>query len=220
MGAGKSTIARALAKKCPSKRIEMDQLIEEQQGMAITDIFAAHGENYFRDLETELLRSFSESTGYVVSCGGGSVLRDENAALMKENGCIVFLRATPETIYERVKDSTNRPILNGNMNVEYIRELMEKRRPRYEAVADICVDTDGKDVDWSRMNFRRCMIMFCRNWSVRSIIIGENRRSAASFCARRQSGSAGFIIPTIKSVIRRTLRWKSFCVIRTKMSTT
>ena len=124
MGAGKSTIARA-----------------------ITDIFAAHGENYFRDLETELLRSFSESTGYVVSCGGGSVLRDENAALMKENGCIVFLRATPETIYERVKDSTNRPILNGNMNVEYIRELMEKRRPRYEAVADICVDTDGKDVD-------------------------------------------------------------------------
>lgn len=109
MGAGKSTIARALAKKCPSKRIEMDQLIEEQQGMAIIDIFAAHGENYFRDLETELLRSFSESTGYVVSCGGGSVLRDENAALMKENGCIVFLRATPETIYERVKDSTNRP---------------------------------------------------------------------------------------------------------------
>ena len=66
MGAGKSTIARALAKKCPSKRIEMDQLIEEQQGMAIIDIFAAHGENYFRDLETELLRSFSESTGYVV----------------------------------------------------------------------------------------------------------------------------------------------------------
>ena len=63
------------------------------------------------------------------------------------------------------------------------------------------------------MNFRRCMIMFCRNWSVRSIIIGENRRSAASFCARRQSGSAGFIIPTIKSVIRRTLRWKSFCAV-------
>ena len=147
MGAGKSTIAKVLAKKCPAKRIEMDQLIEEQQGMAITDIFAAHGENYFRDLETELLRSFSESAGYVVSCGGGSVLRDENAALMKENGCIVFLRATPETIYERVKDSTNRPILNGNMNVEYIRKLMEKRRTRYEAVADVCVDTDGKDVD-------------------------------------------------------------------------
>ena len=58
------------------------------------------------------------------------------------------------------------------------------------------------------------------DWSARSIIIGENRRNAASFCARQQSGSAGFIIPTIKSVIRRTLRWKSFCVIRTKMSTT
>ena len=129
MGAGKSTIARALAKKCPSKRIEMDQLIEEQQGMAITDIFAAHGENYFRRILTDIRK--------------GTKLLHEHV----ENGCIVFLRATPETIYERVKDSTNRPILNGNMNVEYIRELMEKRRPRYEAVADICVDTDGKDVE-------------------------------------------------------------------------
>lgn len=147
MGAGKSTIARALAKKCPSKRIEMDQLIEEQQGMAITDIFAAHGENYFRDLETDVLRSFLREHRICGFLRWRQCTQDENAALMKENGCIVFLRATPETIYERVKDSTNRPILNGNMNVEYIRELMEKRRPRYEAVADICVDTDGKDVE-------------------------------------------------------------------------
>ena len=141
MGAGKSTIAWALVSYGYTSVGDTDKRCE----VGYTPGNAGAG--FFRDLETELLRSFSESTGYVVSCGGGSVLRDENAALMKENGCIVFLRATPETIYERVKDSTNRPILNGNMNVEYIRELMEKRRPRYEAVADICVDTDGKDVD-------------------------------------------------------------------------
>ena len=64
---------------------------------------------------------------------------------MKENGCIVLLTATPETIYERVKNSTNRPILNGNMNVEYIRSLMEKRRARYETVADIRIEVDDKD---------------------------------------------------------------------------
>ena len=144
MGAGKSTIAKELVKKTDAKRIEMDQMIVEQQGMAISDIFDKYGEEHFRDLETELLRSFSGKTNMVVSCGGGSVLRDENARLMKENGCIILLKATPETIYERVKNSTERPILNGNMNVEFIRELMEKRRKKYEAAADIVIRTDGK----------------------------------------------------------------------------
>lgn len=147
MGAGKSTIAKTLQYKTGAKRIEMDQLIEEQQGMAITEIFDKFGETHFRDLETELLRSFCEENDLVVSCGGGSVLREENAVLMKESGRIVLLTASPETIYERVKNSTNRPILNGNMNVEYIRGLMEKRRARYEAVADVTVATDGKSVE-------------------------------------------------------------------------
>ena len=147
MGAGKSMIARALVKKTGAESAEMDELIERQQGMAITEIFQKYGEEHFRNLETELLRSLAEKTDLIVSCGGGSVLRDENAALMKENGCIVLLTATPETIYERVKDSKNRPVLNGNMNVAYIRELMEKRRARYEAVADVRIATDGKDAD-------------------------------------------------------------------------
>ena len=74
-------------------------------------------------------------------------MRDENAALMKQCGKIVLLTATPETIYERVKDSTDRPILNGNMNVDYIRELMEKRKDHYLAVADVVVATDQKSAE-------------------------------------------------------------------------
>lgn len=144
MGAGKSTIARELTAQTGATQIEMDQLIEEQQGMAITEIFAQYGEEHFRDLETELLKSFAKEENMVVSCGGGSVLREENAAIMKESGKIVLLTASPETIYERVKDCTNRPILNGNMNVEFIRSLMEKRRERYETVADVKIATDGK----------------------------------------------------------------------------
>ena len=146
MGAGKSTVAKELVKRLDASLVEMDQRIEEEQGMAITRIFEMHGELHFRDLETELLRTLAQEEKLVVSCGGGSVLRDENAALMKEQGCIVLLSATPETIYERVKNSTNRPILNGNMNVEYIRGLMEKRRDRYESVADIRIETDGKTI--------------------------------------------------------------------------
>ena len=73
-------------------------------------------------------------------------MREENADHMKKNGRVVLLTAKPETIYERVKDSDERPILNGNMNVEYISGLMEKRKERYEAVADVTVATDGENV--------------------------------------------------------------------------
>ena len=144
MGTGKSTIARELTVQTDMKQIEMDQLLEEQQGMKISEMFARYGEEHFRDLETEFLKQLSGAENVVVSCGGGSVLREENAALMKACGKIVLLTAKPETIYERVKDCADRPILNGNMNVEYIRGLMEKRRARYEAVADVTIATDGK----------------------------------------------------------------------------
>lgn len=144
MGVGKSTIAKELENRIGGEWVEMDQLIEEQQKKPITQIFEEHGESYFRDLETELLKTFTGKENLVVSCGGGSVLREENAKMMKESGKIILLTATAETIYERVKDSTDRPILNGNMNVKYIRGLMEKRRERYEAVADKQVATDGK----------------------------------------------------------------------------
>lgn len=146
MGSGKSTVARELAARMDATCIEMDEQIEEQQQMPITQIFEIHGEAYFRNLETEFLCSLTEKENVVVSCGGGSVLRDENTELMKAHGKIVLLTAKPKTIYERVKDSTNRPVLNGNMTVAYIEELMEKRRARYEAVADVYVATDGKSI--------------------------------------------------------------------------
>ena len=79
-----------------------------------------------------------------MSCGGGAVLRDQNTQMMKETGKIVLLTATPETVYERVKDSTDRPLLNGNMNVEHIAKLMEKRRELYVNACDIKVATDRK----------------------------------------------------------------------------
>lgn len=147
MGAGKSTVAAELERQLHIQRAEMDALIVEREGMAISDIFAEKGETYFRDAETALLKDLTEKKGIIISCGGGAVMRDENAALMKQCGKIVLLTATPETIYERVKDSTDRPILNGNMNVDYIRELMEKRKDRYLAVADVVVATDQKSAE-------------------------------------------------------------------------
>ena len=144
MGCGKSTNAAWLAEMTGARQVEMDQMIVENEGMAIADIFKEKGEPYFRKLETELIKSFAGVEPAVISCGGGAVLKEENVRFMKACGKIVLLTAEPEAIYERVKDSTERPVLNGNMNVGYIEELMEKRRPKYEAAADVTIATDGK----------------------------------------------------------------------------
>lgn len=144
MGAGKSTIAKGLQRELNLRLVEMDARIVEEQGMSINEIFDRYGEEHFRDIESQLVTAIGEEGGSIVSCGGGVVVRPQNTEAMKKNGIIVFLTATPETIYERVKNSTDRPILNGHMNVAYIEELMEKRRALYEAAADIRIETDGK----------------------------------------------------------------------------
>lgn len=146
MGSGKSTIADELKDRLDRERVDMDQMIVEQQGMPIARIFEEKGENYFRDLESNALIDLQKKTGIIVSCGGGVVMREENADHMRKSGKIVLLTADPETVYERVKDSNARPILNGNMNVAFIRGLLDKRRERYEAAADLTVATDGKNV--------------------------------------------------------------------------
>ena len=128
------------------RTVEMDQMIVEKQGMSISEIFDEYGEAYFRNLESNTLIELQKRKQTIVSCGGGVVMREENTDHMKKNGRVVLLTAKPETIYERVKDSDERPILNNNMNVEFISGLMDKRKDRYEAVADITVATDGKNV--------------------------------------------------------------------------
>lgn len=144
MGSGKSTISRALSKVFAMDVIEMDQVIANREGMSISEIFEVHGEEYFRNLETELLREMQNRKGVVISCGGGVPMRDENVVEMKKNGKVILLTAAPETILDRVKNNHDRPLLENNKNVDFISELMEKRRSKYEAAADIVIQTDGK----------------------------------------------------------------------------
>ena len=144
MGCGKSTMARILAEKSDMELIEMDETIEREAGMSINEIFSQYGEEHFRDLETQLVERIAKQGGAVVSCGGGAILRSQNVQSMKENGQIIYLSAAPETIYQRVRNSTRRPLLNGNMNLEYITELMSKRLPLYEQAADKTIVVDQK----------------------------------------------------------------------------
>lgn len=146
MGSGKTTVANYLKETYHMDMVEMDSVISEQEGMSISDIFALHGEEYFRGLETRLLEEIQKKNGVVVSCGGGVPMRAINVTVMERSGRIIFLQASPETIYNRVKDSHDRPLLEGNKNVAYISELLEKRKEKYETAADIFIETDGKDV--------------------------------------------------------------------------
>ncbi|MDO4276855.1 MAG: shikimate kinase [Eubacteriales bacterium] len=147
MGSGKSTIAGYLHREYGMEQVEMDEQIVMEEGRSIGDIFAREGEEYFRTLETELLKRLQEKENVVVSCGGGTAMRECNVEEMKRKGKIVLLSASPETVYERVRVSHDRPLLEGNMNVEYIKELMDARRPKYEAAADIIVSTDGRSAE-------------------------------------------------------------------------
>ena len=146
MGAGKSTISDYLSTVFDMEIVEMDQLIADREEMSIPDIFETYGEEYFRNLETNLLVEMQEKKNTVISCGGGAALRKNNVQEMKKNGRVVLLTASPQVIYERVKDSNDRPVLNGRKNVEGISELMEQRREKYEAAADIVIQTDNKTV--------------------------------------------------------------------------
>lgn len=147
MGSGKTSVSLQLADMTGLPKAEMDQIIVDREQMTIAEIFAQKGEPYFRAQETELLREFGSTGPQIVSCGGGVAMREENVEEMRKSGSIICLTATPEVIYERVKDSRERPILNGNMNVEYIAELMEKRRPFYEKAANIIIDTSHMRID-------------------------------------------------------------------------
>lgn len=143
MGVGKSSTSKALSRMLGVSEKDTDVMIVEKEGCAIAEIFEKKGEEYFRSLETGILDDIKKLRPCVISCGGGLVLREENVKKMKESGKIVLLSAIPETIYSHVKDSQSRPLLNGNMNIPYIKKLMSQRMPKYIAAADVIIETDG-----------------------------------------------------------------------------
>lgn len=147
MGTGKSTVSRLLSTILEMDAVEMDQMLEERAGMSISEIFDQYGEEHFRRMETELAVEMQSRSNLVVSCGGGVPMRQENVEAMRKSGAIVLLTASPETIYDRVKNSHNRPVIEQNKNIPFIASLMEQRREKYEAAADFIIETDGKSAE-------------------------------------------------------------------------
>ena len=143
MGTGKTTIGKELSKMLQMKLVDIDAEIEKAQKMKINDIFRIHGEQYFRDIETDMIKRLSRGKNIIISTGGGAVLRDENMEALRENGIIFCLNASTETIMERTGRSENRPLLKVENPKEKISEMLSYRRPFYEK-AGIMIETDCK----------------------------------------------------------------------------
>lgn len=142
MGSGKTSVGKIVAKKLNLKFLDIDSIIERAVGMKISEIFARFGERRFRDLESAVVKIVSLKESAVISTGGGVVLRKGNIEVLKKTGVLFWLKASEETIYERIKDCKDRPLLQVENPLHRIRELMKKRAPLYEK-ADFAIDTDG-----------------------------------------------------------------------------
>ena len=146
MGAGKTTVGIQLALLLDRSWVDTDNLIVKDYG-EISKIFEHHGEEYFRDLETRVVEEVVEEDRLIISVGGGLVMREENVSLLKENGKIFYLRASAETLAQRLKGDTTRPLLKtGDRDLkENLAKKLEERAPVYEKVADFIIDVEGKN---------------------------------------------------------------------------
>jgi shikimate kinase len=154
MGCGKTTIGKILAEKTGKIFYDLDDLIQQNMDKSINDIFNDYGEKKFRELETDTLREIfsknnllkKEKKELIISCGGGIPTITDNVIILKENCLIISLSCSPETIFQRLKNDTSRPLLNSN-KAEKIRNLLNERKHLYEETADIMVDTEDVEPD-------------------------------------------------------------------------
>ena len=146
MGAGKSTIGRQLARELGKQFRDSDSEIEKRTGVNIDVIFDIEGEQGFRRRETRMLKELVEERGIVLATGGGAVLASENRQLLRDNGLVIYLKASAEHLAGRVKLDRRRPLLQTGDKLATIRELMTQREPVYQQLADRVVETNNRSI--------------------------------------------------------------------------
>lgn len=147
MGTGKSAVGKELAERLNYQHLDTDREIEKRTGRSIPEIFESEGEEYFRKLESELLKDILEDNGEIVlSTGGGIVLSPLNRKLLKEKSIPVLLEAGAREIYERVKNDTHRPLLRVSDPLAEIENLLAERKEYYHEF-NLRIKTDGLEIE-------------------------------------------------------------------------
>lgn len=144
MGAGKTFIGKALKQAKPEMQlIDLDEYIEKKQGQKVSEIFSQYGEKYFRDLETNAIKEILQKENQIISLGGGAFENEESRSILNKNGYTIYLKATADVIYDRIKNETHRPLLQQGFGAEKINKILKIREKNYEQ-ALITVDTCKK----------------------------------------------------------------------------
>ena len=147
MGSGKTTIGRQLAARLDRKFYDSDREIEKRTGVDVALIFEIEGEEGFRLRETKMISELAKKQKSVIATGGGSVLSEENRACIKQNGKVIYLKSSQEKIFERTFRDKKRPLLETEDRMATIKELLEKRGPLYEEIADLIICTDHRPIN-------------------------------------------------------------------------
>jgi shikimate kinase len=145
MGMGKSVVGKALEQKTGLPRFDTDEIISSKSKMPIKEIFSTHGEEHFRNLETETLRSMSLEEPAIIVTGGGIVLRAENMDLLRQLGTVVWLDADEATLRTRIRGLSDRPLLQTANPRAALSELLAAREPLYRRAADLRVDVSQRN---------------------------------------------------------------------------
>lgn len=156
MGVGKTTIGSHLARKLKYDFVDSDTEIEKRTGASISLIFDIEGEEGFRKREAQMISELTERRHIVLSTGGGSVLDETSRQNIRSRGFVVYLKASVDILYERLKKSRNRPLMETEDKLKVIEDLLAEREPLYLAVADITIATDGRSAqDVAREIYRQ-----------------------------------------------------------------
>ncbi|RDE51124.1 MAG: shikimate kinase [Candidatus Accumulibacter meliphilus] len=139
MGAGKTTIAKVLAKRLAYQFVDSDHEIASRTGVSLPTIFEIEGEEGFRKREAQVIEDLSSLRGRVVATGGGAVLRAENRASLQGSGLVIYLNVPLQTLCERTRHDKNRPLLRVSDPLRKLKELHQQRDPLYRSIADVVV---------------------------------------------------------------------------------
>lgn len=147
MGCGKTTIGEKLAYKLNYNFVDSDKQLQKEAGISINDIFKLYGENYFRKLENSIINSIAKSKSQVIATGGGIIKNENNIKLLKKSGIILYLKASPEHIYNNIKNDTSRPLLQCEDKLAKIKELLSERENLYQMYCDISIEVSNHSID-------------------------------------------------------------------------
>lgn len=144
MGCGKSTVGNLLAGNLGLKFIDLDEYITTSENCSIPEIFKKKGEKYFRDAEAQAIKKLS-GDGYVIACGGGTILNDNSAEAAKQHGTVIFLDVSFDKCYDRIKHDSNRPLVLNNTE-QQLKDIFTKRHDIYLKNSNISVNADKSPI--------------------------------------------------------------------------